>query len=66
MSKACRVCVSKAWSVCVEGLECVCGYQSLVGCVGVKGLWCVLVSKACSVGVWVSKACRVCVGVEGL
>ena len=39
---------------------CGCGCQSLVGCVGVKGLWCVLVSKACSVGVWVSKACRVC------
>ena len=30
---------------------CGCGCQSLVGCVGVKGLWCVLVSKACSVGV---------------
>ena len=28
-----------------------CGCQRLVGCV--------LVSKACSVGVWVSKACRV-------
>ena len=39
---------------------CGCGCQSLVGCVGVKGLWCVLVLKACIVGVWVSKACRVC------
>ena len=46
-------------------------------CVGVEGLYCVWVSKACQrlVGcVWVSKACRMCecrrlvgyVGVEGL
>ena len=51
-----------------------CGCRRLVGCVGkacrVCGcrrlVGCVLVSKACSVDVWVSKACRVCVGVEGL
>ena len=50
-----------------------CGCRRLVGCMGVRRLvgW---VSKACRacgcrrlVGcVWVLKACRVCVGVEGL
>ena len=48
--------VSKACSERVEGCMRVCGRRRLVGCVSQRFVGCMWVSKACSVGV----------GVEGL